>query len=259
MHLRSEHAEMPPTAGLPLRIGDLLPAHLPTLPETLRDVLGHDDALIACSGTAALVIALTTLARTSTRRTVILPAWTCPLVAIAVAHCGLDVRLCDSRRGHFEMDNDALHQALGRDTLAVVPAHLGGRVADIAGVQAMAHAAGAMVVEDAAQALGARHGDSTPVGLKGDIGVFSLAAGKGLSTYEGGLLLSRHPQLHEDLRHAARSVLRRHSGWELRRSLELLGYAALYRPRGLRLIYGGPLRRALARGDRVGAVGDRFD
>ena len=47
-------------------------------------------------------------------------------------------------------------------------------------------------------------------------------------------------------------------GWEWKRSLELLGYAALYRPRGLRLAYGNPLRRALRRGDPVAAVGDDF-
>ncbi len=50
----------------------------------------------------------------------------------------------------------------------------------------------------------------------------------------------------------------RRLGWEWKRSLELLGYAALYRPRGLRLGYGNPLRRALRRGDPVAAVGDDF-
>ena len=47
--------------------------------------------------------------------------------------------------------------------------------------------------------------------------------------------------------------------WELRRSVELLGYAALYRPSGLRLAYGKPLAASLARGDWVEAAGDDFD
>jgi hypothetical protein len=47
-------------------------------------------------------------------------------------------------------------------------------------------------------------------------------------------------------------------GWEWRRSLELLGLAVLYRPLGLRLVYGAPLRRALRDGDPVAAVGDDF-
>jgi hypothetical protein len=50
----------------------------------------------------------------------------------------------------------------------------------------------------------------------------------------------------------------RSPGWELRRSVELLGLAALYRPGGLGLAYGRPLRAALRRGDTVAAVGDGF-
>ncbi|MGE5385714.1 MAG: DegT/DnrJ/EryC1/StrS family aminotransferase, partial [Betaproteobacteria bacterium] len=45
---------------------------------------------------------------------------------------------------------------------------------------------------------------------------------------------------------------------EMRRCVELLAYAALYRPAGLRYAYGLPLRRALRRGDWAGAVGDDF-
>ncbi len=116
---------------------------------------------------------------------------------------------------------------------------------------------GAYVIEDAAQALGARH-RGVSVGLAGDVGFFSLAAGKGLSIYEGGLLLARDAQLRERLAHTAERSVPRSLRWEWKRSIELLGYAALYRPRGLRLAYGDPLRRALRRGDPVAAVGDDF-
>jgi len=122
---------------------------------------------------------------------------------------------------------------------------------------AVARQVGAYVIEDAAQALGARRADGASVGLAGDVGFFSLAAGKGLSIYEGGLLAAREPALRERLA-AAASRVPPHAGWEWRRRLELLGYAALYRPRGLRLAYGNPLRRALRRGDEIAAVGDDF-
>lgn len=254
----TEHGEIPPTAGLPLQLGDLLPRGHRSLARALAPLTGHDDAILTCSGTAALVVALTALAGESRRREVILPAYTCPLVAIAVARCGLTVRLCDTRPGHFEMDSKALQAMVGSDTLAVVPAHLGGQLADMESVCTVAHAAGAMVIEDAAQALGAAHADGTPAGSAGDIGLFSLAAGKGLSIFEGGLLLARDPALRQQLRDTAGTCLPRRFGWEWRRSLELLGYWAFYRPSGLGLVYGQPLRRALRRGDPVGAVGDRF-
>lgn len=256
MPWRSRH-EVPPTAGLPLHLRDLWPARA-ALARTLATQLGTPPMQLECSGTAALLVALHTLReRTPQRHTVVVPAYTCPLVAIAVRSLGLQLRLCDTRVGHFDMDPAALSQACDRDTLAIVPTHLAGLVADMDTAMTVAARCGAWVIEDAAQAVGARnHGES--VGLRGDIGFFSLAAGKGLSIYEGGLLLTCDPELRAALARTHASMVPRRPGWELRRSAELLGLAALYRPRGLRLAYGAPLRRALRRGDPVAAVGDDF-
>jgi perosamine synthetase len=249
--------ELPPTAGLPLRLADLRPG-APTLAADIAAQLGTPPLQLECSGTAALLIALTTLRELQPqRRRVVVPAFTCPLVAIAVHQAGLELQLCDLRAGHYDMDPIALHAACDEHTLAIVPTHLAGRVADVDAALVVARSVGAYVIEDAAQALGARR-DHVSVGLSGDIGFFSLAAGKGLSIYEGGLLLARDPVMRERLARTAARIVPYSVGWEWKRSVELLGYAALYRPSGLRLAYGNPLRRALRRGDPVAAVGDDF-
>ncbi|TPG10557.1 nucleotide sugar aminotransferase [Rhodanobacter glycinis] len=249
--------ELPPTAGLPLRLADLRPG-APSLAADIAAQLGTPPLQLECSGTACLLIALITLSELQpARRRVVVPAFTCPLVAIAVRQAGLELQLCDLKPGHYDMDPAALRAACDERTLAIIPTHLAGRVADVDDAVAVARSVGAYVIEDAAQALGARRG-GVSVGLAGDIGFFSLAAGKGLSIYEGGLLLANDPLLRESLaRTAARSVPRS-LGWEWKRSLQLLGYATLYRPAGLGLVYGNPLRRALRRGDPVAAVGDDF-
>jgi dTDP-4-amino-4,6-dideoxygalactose transaminase len=249
--------EVPPTAGLPLHGRDLLPWRAQgTLASRLEALLGLEHVQVTCSGTAALVIALSVLAAESDRREVIVPAYTCPLVAMAVRHCGLELRMCDLRAGSTAMDTVALSTLAGPQTLAIVPTYLGGRVHDIEPVLACARSVGAMVVEDAAQALGARHADGTPANLRGDVGIHSLAAGKGLTMFEGGLLVTRHAHLRAKLAQAGRAQAPGNVAWELRRSLELLGYAAFYRPSLLGLVYGAPLRRALRRGDIVAAAGD---
>jgi dTDP-4-amino-4,6-dideoxygalactose transaminase len=256
MSRRRPH-ELPPTAGLPLRWSDLAPG-APRLATALADQLGTPPLQLECSGSACLLLALLTLrALQPQRRRVVIPAYTCPLVAIVVHQAGLEVQLCDLRRGHYDMDPVALRAACDAHTLAIIPTHLAGRVAAVDDALAVARSVGAYVIEDAAQALGARH-QGTSVGLAGDIGCFSLAAGKGLSIYEGGLLLSHDAALRAQLAQTAARSVPSSLCMEWRRSIELLGYAALYRPRGLRLAYGNPLRRALRRGDPIAAVGDDF-
>lgn len=253
----SRFFEVPPTAGLPPRCGDLFPLAGPSLAEQAGRFLGVDAVQIECSGTAALVVALTALKRRSSRTSVIVPAYTCPLVAIAVAHCGLKLRLCDLAPAGIDMDADALAALCDDDTLAIVPTHLAGRVADVNTAIACARRVGAWVIEDAAQALGARRGEAM-VGTQGDIGFFSLAVGKGLTTFEGGLLVARDAQLRAELRRCSADIVPFRAMWEIKRSLQLLGYYAFYRPAGLPFVYGMPRRRALRAGDATAAVGDDF-
>lgn len=249
--------ELPPTAGLPLALADFRPGSA-ALAAVVAAQLGVAALQVECSGTACLLVTLMALRDLQPlRRRVVVPAFTCPLVAIAVHQAGLELVLCDLRPGHFDMDSAALRAVCNEQTLAIIPTHLAGRIADVGDAVAVARNIGAYVIEDAAQTLGGRqHGKS--IGLSGDVGFFSLAAGKGLSIYEGGLLLARDPAMREHIAQTSRRIVPRRTGWECRRTLELIGYAALYRPAGLRLAYGDPLRRALRRGDPVGAVGDEF-
>jgi dTDP-4-amino-4,6-dideoxygalactose transaminase len=255
--MATRRTEVPPTAGLPPRWRDLVPRAGASLAQRAAAFLDVESVQLECSGTAALVVALTALNRISGRRVVVVPAYTCPLVALAVAHCGLQVRVCDLAPSGIDFDAAALARSCDRDVLAVVPTHLGGRVADVATAIAIARNSGAFVVEDAAQAFGARSAGRA-VGLDGDLGFFSLAVGKGLTTFEGGLLVARDAGLRREVARASRDLAPRRLGWELRRSLELLAYHALYRPSLLRHAYGEPLRRALRQGDPVRAVGDDF-
>jgi dTDP-4-amino-4,6-dideoxygalactose transaminase len=96
------------------------------------------------------------------------------------------------------------------------------------------------------------------VGLEGELGFFSLAVGKGLTTYEGGVLFSRQPALSAALAARARKELRPDFLWSARRLFEFTGYAALYSPAGLRHTYGRHLKKKLAAGSEVEAVGDYF-
>lgn len=244
--------EIPPTAGLPLRWSDLLPTKN-TLVSGLEKYLGIPEPLITCSGTAAFIVALTFLKKQHSRRKeVIVPAYTCPLVALAISHCGLTLVLCDLAPCHFDFDFTHLSQLASKNTLAIVPTHLGGRLANIRHARQIAEKHGAILIEDAAQALGAE------VVNQADITFFSLAAGKGLSIYEGGILTANDPAIQKELKKTAQALLHPNPLKEGRRCLELLAYTALYHPAGLHYVYGNPRRKALKDGHLENAVGDIF-
>lgn len=248
--------EIPPTAGLPAHFSDFLPSRL-RLEDSLQHYLGVPKVDLLSSGSAAWVIALRALKKLSARRSVVIPAYTCPLMAIAIENCGLKVVLCDVQKDHFDFCPHALNAICNEDTLALLPTHLAGRVADLSVARQAANKVGAYVVEDCAQSLGALwHGQ--PVGTIGDIGFYSFGVGKGLTMYGGGAIVAKD----EAVRAAIQSVIQESisSSWklELQRSMELMAYAVLYRPLALILAYGIPLRRQLKRGRLIQAVGDDY-
>lgn len=248
----ARHYEVPPTAGLPPSIRDLF-TRGGDLADTASRIMGLPTPQVECSGTACLVVALSTLKKSSTRSEVIIPAYTCPLVPIAVAYCGLQVRLCDLASDSFDLDPGQLASLVNENTLAILPTHLGGRVADIASVRKLADLFGITVIEDAAQALGAE------VGRHGDITFYSLAIGKGLSIFEGGLMTTKNGKLRQQLLETSQHIIPSDSLFELRRCLELTGYTFFYNPAALHYVYGEPRRKALQASHPEEAIGDVFD
>jgi perosamine synthetase len=249
--------EVPPTAGLLPRWRDLFfPWRSDSLESAICKRYCFSYIEIVSTGTAALLISFVYLREKHPgRNVVIVPAYTCPLVAIAAHAAGLRTLACDTAPASLDLDLGHLVRLVSPETLAVVPTHYGGYLTDVQAVRRTCP--GVAIVEDAAQAFGATwHGDS--VGMAGDIGVFSFGAGKGLTIYEGGAIVTRERETMEGLRRTAFELTLPDTLGEFGRALMLTGYHAVYDAMGLRLVYGASKRRALARDDEVGATGDLF-
>jgi len=131
------------------------------------------------NGTDALELALSA-AGVGRGDEVIIPANTFVATAEAVVRVGATLRLVDSG-DDFLMDVTALEGAITPKTRAVIPVHLYGQVADVAGVR---NAVGAdiVIVEDAAQSQGARVA-GIAAGALGDVAATSFYPGKNLGAY----------------------------------------------------------------------------
>jgi dTDP-4-amino-4,6-dideoxygalactose transaminase len=128
------------------------------------------------------------------------------------------------------IDPDALHAAIGPRTRAIMPVHLFGRLGDIASVCAVAARSNVMVIEDAAQAHGARR-DGRPAGSFGIAAAFSFYPGKNLGAYgDAGAIVTASAELAERaraIRHYGQRVKNLHELVPLNRRLDTIQAAVL--------------------------------
>jgi dTDP-4-amino-4,6-dideoxygalactose transaminase len=144
--------------------------------------------LLTSSGTHALQLALAVTRAVRGDGPVAMPAYACFDLATAALGAGTRVRLYDVDPLTLQPDPDSLARAVGDDATAVVIVHLYGLPVPLGPVRAIAARTGAIVIEDAAQAIGAHIGGQ-PAGMQGDLGVLSFGRGKGVSGGGGGALV----------------------------------------------------------------------
>jgi perosamine synthetase len=162
--------------------------------ESILGYVGAREGLFLSSGRAALWLALQAAADLKPeRKEVILPAYTCPAVASAVLKAGLQPVLCDINLFDYGFSRERLSEKINPKTLAVIVVHLFGYPAEMGRVGDLCRDAGAVLIEDAAQAFGNSFPDfpALKTGLRGDAGVYSFGRGKPINALHGGLLVCR--------------------------------------------------------------------
>ncbi|MBI1735069.1 MAG: DegT/DnrJ/EryC1/StrS family aminotransferase [Candidatus Rokubacteria bacterium] len=169
--------------------------------------LGVRFCLATNSGTSALHLALAA-AGVGPGDEVIIPALSFVATAQAVVHQGATPVFADIDPATYTMlPADAAARVTPR-TRAIVPVHLHGLPADMEAIGAVAARAGLVVIEDAAQAHGARY-RGAPAGALGAMAAFSLNSTKNLPAGEGGLFVTNDEDRY------ARAVRTRFNGLEL--------------------------------------------
>ncbi|WP_433374828.1 DegT/DnrJ/EryC1/StrS family aminotransferase [Streptosporangium sp. CA-115845] len=178
---------------------------IPALEAEWAAHVGSNHCVAVSNGTAAIAIALAA-AGVRPGDEVIVPALSFVATAMAPLHVLATPVFVDIDPDGFNMSPAAIQAAMTARTRAIIVVHLHGLPADMDEVRAIAARHGVVVVEDAAQAQGARYRGS-PVGSLGDIGTFSLNVSKNLATCgEGGLITT------DDASYAARARMLRQFG-----------------------------------------------
>ncbi|WP_241992951.1 DegT/DnrJ/EryC1/StrS family aminotransferase [Cryobacterium frigoriphilum] len=170
------------------------------------------------SGTAGLHLGLLA-AGVGPGDEVVVPSFTFAATANAVALTGARPVFADIEPEHFCLDPASVQSVLTERTVGIMPVHLYGHPADVAGLGALAASRGLKLFEDAAQAHGATV-NGRQVGTFGDFAMFSLYPTKNMTSGEGGMVSTGDPDLERRVR------LLRNQGMDRQYHNEMVGFNA---------------------------------
>ncbi len=187
------------------------------LERSMEAYTGSKHAIAVASGSDALLISLMAL-HIGNGDAVITTPYTFFATVGAISRAGALPLFIDIRPDSFNIDVELVAEFLktacagdpatgrprdkrsGRVVRAIIPVHLFGQCADMTGLTPLAREHNLSVIEDAAQALGARC-DGAPAGAVGDLGCLSFYPTKNLGGFgDGGMILTSNDDLAERCR-----------------------------------------------------------
>jgi dTDP-4-amino-4,6-dideoxygalactose transaminase len=156
-------------------------------------------AVSCASGSDALLLALLAL-NIQPGDEVITTAFTFVATAGSIARVGAKPVFVDIDPHTFNIDPEQISAKVTTNTKAIMPVHLFGLPANMGPILEIAQQKGIHVIEDAAQALGAKH-KARPVGTMGNLGCFSFFPSKNLGgAGDGGLVTTEDSELANRIR-----------------------------------------------------------
>jgi perosamine synthetase len=168
---------------------------LPAFEQALSTQLGFPTSAVS-SGTAGLHLAIRAAGVEAGDEVV-----TTPFSFVASANCLLyeDAKpvFCDIDPRTLNIDPAAAEAAVTERTTGLLPVHIFGYPADMPAFEALAAERSLWIVEDACEALGAKHADGVGVGARGNLAVFGFYPNKQITTGEGGAVVCPDEEIKE--------------------------------------------------------------
>ncbi|NDJ75748.1 MAG: DegT/DnrJ/EryC1/StrS family aminotransferase [Chloroflexi bacterium] len=177
----------------------ILGPEVEALEAAIAPYVGCDYAVGVSSGTDALLAALMVL-DLQPGDEVITTAYSFFATAGCIARLGGIPVFVDIDPHTYNLDANALEDQITSRTRAIIPVHLFGQMADMSPIMALAQQYNLVVIEDAAQAIGAEY-QGRRAGSFGHMACFSFFPSKNLGAYgDGGMVTTNDPDLADRLR-----------------------------------------------------------
>ncbi|MBI4698518.1 MAG: DegT/DnrJ/EryC1/StrS family aminotransferase [Nitrospirae bacterium] len=167
-----------------------------------KEIAGYHNvkyAVSLASGTDALHLSLRAVGIKEGDEVITTP-FTFIAAAEAIAYVGAIPVFADIDKDTLNIDPSQIEKKITSKTKAIIPVHLFGLPADMDEIMNMARSYDLKVIEDCAQAFGARYKDKA-AGSIGDAGCFSFYPSKNLGAYgDGGMLITNDQGIYEKVR-----------------------------------------------------------
>lgn len=154
---------------------------------------GCAHGIAVVNGTVALRVALLA-AGIRDDDEVIVPPYTFVSTASAVIEANAVPVFADIDVDTFNIDPDAVAEAMTPRTKAIIPVHFAGQSADVTRLRDIVSGRDVVIIEDAAHAHGASY-KGKPAGSLGDLATFSFQSSKNLTSGEGGIVTTNDGRL----------------------------------------------------------------
>ncbi len=211
--MRLESRRMPETSRIPFALPDLGEAEIAEVVDALRSgwittgpkvrrlegtfagFLGEGvEAVAVSSGTAALHLGLEALG-VGPGDEVVVPVYTFTATAEVVRYLGADPVFADVDEATLNVTAEGIRAVVTDRTRVVIPVHFGGLACRMGPILELAGGRGLEILEDAAHAFPATSGEKLVGTLGSAAAAFSFYATKTLATGEGGMLVTRRPEV----------------------------------------------------------------
>ncbi|WP_141266636.1 DegT/DnrJ/EryC1/StrS aminotransferase family protein [Thermodesulfovibrio sp. Kuro-1] len=172
--------------------------------EEVKSYLGVSEAIGVASGTDALHLALKAL-NIGKGDEVITTPFTFFATVEAILYVGAKPVFVDIEKDTYNIDPEKIEEKITPHTKAIIPVHIFGAPADMLKIKEIAQKYNLKVIEDAAQAFGAKIGNKK-IGSLGDVGCFSFYPSKNLGCFgDGGMVVTDNAEIAQKIR-----ILRNH-------------------------------------------------
>jgi len=151
-------------------------------------ITGSQYAVAVSNCTAALFLSLKALG-IGQGDEVIVADFSFPATGLAVVHTGATPVFCDVDSSTFNIEPLIINSLVTKRTKAIIPVHTFGNPCDMRSIMTIASEYDLHVIEDAACAFGSTF-EGNSIGTFGDAGCFSFHARKGITTGEGGAIVT---------------------------------------------------------------------